>query len=150
MIKFFDTHFDDYLQSQKQNNFHPELNKEISKLPKTIDTLNNMLFYGTNGIGKYTQILRIIEKYSPSNLKYEKKINIISNKNPFCFKISDIHFEIDMALLGCNAKLLWHDIYNHIIFFFHFFISFCNCKYLYLYFKYFCLYFFIIFVGVSS
>jgi len=115
MIKFFDTHFDDYLQSQKQNNFHPELNKEISKLPKTIDTLNNMLFYGANGIGKYTQILRIIEKYSPSNLKYEKKINIISNKNPFCFKISDIHFEIDMALLGCNAKLLWHDIYNHII-----------------------------------
>jgi len=96
MIKFFDTHFDDYLQSQKQNNFHPELNKEISKLPKTIDTLNNMLFYGTNGIGKYTQILRIIEKYSPSNLKYEKKLTSFPRK---------IHFVLKLAIF--ILKLIW-------------------------------------------
>jgi len=115
MIKFFDTHFDDYIMSNKKHNFHPELNKEINKLPKHIEELNNILFYGKNGIGKYTQVLKIIEKYSPSSLKYEKKINILCNKLPFCFKISDVHFEIDMSLLGCNAKLLWHDIYNHIL-----------------------------------
>jgi hypothetical protein len=115
MIKFFDTHFDDYIISNNKNNYHPELNKEINKLPKHIDELNNILFYGKNGIGKYTQVLKIIKKYSPTSLKYEKKINILCNKLPFCFKISDVHFEIDMSLLGCNAKLLWHDIYNHIL-----------------------------------
>jgi hypothetical protein len=115
MIKFFDTHFDDYIISNSKNNYHPELNKDINKLPKYIDELNNILFYGKNGIGKYTQVLKIIEKYSPTSLKYEKKINILCNKLPFCFKISDVHFEIDMSLLGCNAKLLWHDIYNHIL-----------------------------------
>ena len=115
MIKFFDTHFDDYINSNSKHNFHPELNKEINKLPKYVDELNNILFYGKNGVGKYTQVLKIIEKYSPTSLKYEKKINILCNKLPFCFKISDVHFEIDMSLLGCNAKLLWHDIYNHIL-----------------------------------
>ena len=30
------------------------------------------------------------------------------------FKISDIHYEVDMALLGCNSKLLWHDVYSQI------------------------------------
>ena len=40
---------------------------------------------------------------------------ITFNKNNYYFKISDIHYEIDMSLLGCNSKLLWHDIYNQII-----------------------------------
>jgi len=30
-------------------------------------------------------------------------------------KMSDIHFEIDMSLFGCNAKLLWNEIYSQII-----------------------------------
>jgi hypothetical protein len=116
MIKFFDTHFEDYIITNNKNNLHPELNKEINKLPNTIEDLNNIIYYGKNGIGKYTQVLKIIEKYSPSSLKYEKKITITcNNKTPFCFKISDVHFEIDMSLLGCNSKLIWHDIYNHII-----------------------------------
>ena len=37
------------------------------------------------------------------------------NKQQHFFKISDIHYEIDMSLLGCNAKMLWHDIYQQII-----------------------------------
>ena len=28
---------------------------------------------------------------------------------------NDIHYEVDMSLLGCNSKLLWHDIYQQII-----------------------------------
>ena len=30
-------------------------------------------------------------------------------------KISDIHYEVDLSLLGCNSKLLWHEIYVQII-----------------------------------
>ena len=31
------------------------------------------------------------------------------------FKISDIHFEVDMQILGCNAKILWNQLYYLII-----------------------------------
>ncbi len=60
-------------------------------------------------------MLHSIKKYSPSNLKYEKKICIIFNKQNYYFMVSDIHVEIDFALLGCNSKLLWNDIYNQLI-----------------------------------
>ena len=40
---------------------------------------------------------------------------MIYDKKQYYFKISDIHFEIDMSLLGCNSKLLWHDIYQQIV-----------------------------------
>ena len=68
-----------------------------------------------SGVGKYTQMLNSIKQYSPSELKYEKKISLTFNKQQYFFKISDIHYEIDMSLLGCNSKLLWHDIYQQLI-----------------------------------
>ena len=60
-------------------------------------------------------MLKSIKKYSPTELKYEKKISITYNKQQYFFKISDIHYEIDMSLLGCNSKLFWHEIYQQII-----------------------------------
>ena len=60
-------------------------------------------------------MLLSILKYSPSELKYDKKMCVTFDKNNYFYKISDIHVEIDMALLGCNSKLLWNDIYNHIL-----------------------------------
>jgi hypothetical protein len=60
-------------------------------------------------------MLKSIRQYSPSELKYEKKISLTYNKQQYFFKISDIHYEIDMSLLGCNSKLLWHEIYQQII-----------------------------------
>jgi hypothetical protein len=77
--------------------------------------LKNLLFYGPNGTGKYTQMLKTIKRYSPSELKYEKKISLTYNKQQYFLKISDIHYEVDMSLLGCNSKLLWHEIYQQII-----------------------------------
>jgi hypothetical protein len=107
-MKTYHTHFDQFISfDTKKNNLH--------NIPKQTKKLENTIFYGCEGIGKYSYVLQQIKNHSPSQLKYEKKINIISNKNNFCFKISDVHFEIDMTLLGCNAKLLWHDIFNHII-----------------------------------
>ena len=76
---------------------------------------NNLIIYGSTGIGKYSFVLNLIKNKSNSELKYNKKIVVTFNKNEFYFKISDIHYEIDVSLLGCNAKLLWHEIYNHII-----------------------------------
>ena len=83
--------------------------------PESLHQLKNMMFYGPSGVGKYTQVLQSIKRYSPSKLKYEKKISITFNKNTYYFRISDVHYEIDMSLLGCNSKLLWNELYNQII-----------------------------------
>lgn len=114
-MKFMETHFDEYISSSKKNNLHPNLITIFDNFPKNIYNLSNLIFYGAKGIGKYTQMLRLISKYSPTELKYEKKICINFNKSNYFFKISDIHYEVDMSLLGCNSKLLWHAIYLHII-----------------------------------
>jgi hypothetical protein len=114
-MKFYESHFEEYIIESNRENLHPKLEKIYSKFPKEISKLRNIIFYGPNGVGKYTQMLKAIKKYSPSELKYEKKISVTYNKQPYYFKISDIHFEIDMSLLGCNSKLLWHEIYLQII-----------------------------------
>ena len=110
-MKFYEKLFDDYINLE---NLHPELEVYINKLPKDIQKFKNIILYGPSGVGKYTQALNIVKKYSDSELKYEKKILINCNKNIYYYRISDIHFEIDMSLLGCQSKILWHEIFIHI------------------------------------
>jgi hypothetical protein len=111
-MKFLNTHYDEYIINNNSCNLHSNItyNDDIE-----IKNLNNIIFYGPPGCGKYTQCLNLIKKYSPSELKYEKKLLHTFNKQTFNFKISDIHIEIDMSLLGCNAKILWNEIYNKIL-----------------------------------
>jgi hypothetical protein len=108
-------HFDDYIQKHKKQPMHPKLNDLYSKFPSSVHNLKNLIFYGPVGVGKYTQMLSCIRKYSASELKYEKRLTINYDKDQYLIKMSDIHFEIDMSLLGCNAKLLWNEIYTQII-----------------------------------
>jgi hypothetical protein len=114
-MKFYETHFEEYIASNQKINLHPKLEKIYNNFPKQLTNLKNLIFYGPSGVGKYTQMLCSIKKYSPTDLKYEKKISVVYNKQQYFFKISDIHYEIDMSLLGCNSKLLWHEIYQQII-----------------------------------
>ena len=114
-MKFLETHFEEYISTTNKHNLHPKLQKTINKFPSTLDKLGNLIFYGPSGVGKYSQMLNAIKKYSHSELKYEKKLSIVFNKQAYFFKISDIHYEVDMSLLGCNSKLLWHDIYQQIV-----------------------------------
>tara|TARA_B100001287_G_scaffold95013_1_gene79861 strand:- start:1076 stop:2047 length:972 start_codon:yes stop_codon:yes gene_type:complete len=113
-MKITDNHFENYLNKYDECDLHPKLKSVYDSFPDTLSELNNLIFYGPSGTGKYTQMLACIRKYSNTNLKYEKKLSITYNKNTYFYKISDIHFEIDMSLLGCNSKLLWNEIYNHI------------------------------------
>lgn len=110
-MNFINTHFEEYISVCKNKNLHESINYKTSN----VEQLNNLILYGPPGCGKYTQCLKIINKFSPSQLKYEKKFNLTFNKQLFNFKISDIHIEIDMSLLGCNAKILWNDLYNKIV-----------------------------------
>jgi len=112
-MKFHETYFDDYVN--KDNLLHTKLNKLYDNFPNDLKDLKNIIFYGPPGVGKYSQMLYAIKRYSPSELKYEKKISINFNKIIYYFKISDIHYEIDMSLLGCQSKLLWNEIFHQII-----------------------------------
>ncbi|MFY7728452.1 MAG: hypothetical protein ACOVRN_02930 [Flavobacterium sp.] len=114
-MKFYETHFEEYIAENNRVDLHPKLDKLYKQFPQSIHDFKNVIFYGPSGTGKYTQMLKVIKRYSHSELKYERKISISYNKLQYCFKVSDIHYEIDMSLLGCNSKLLWHDIYQQII-----------------------------------
>ena len=114
-MKFLESHFEEYTNEVEKMNLHPKLQKCYSHFPDRIDKLGNLIFYGPSGVGKYSQMLHSIKKYSPTDLKYEKKLSLTYDKKQYFFKISDIHYEIDMSLLGCNSKLLWHDIYQQIV-----------------------------------
>ena len=186
-MKYYETSFEEYLSSYENYNMHPELIPFKKKFPKNISEIKNLIVYGPPGSGKYTQVLSILQAYSPSKLKYDKKISVtyekqekkktsiistmnvsskissvskmgentlkikemsVSNsgkesnqrndaypsgkeskkkimdtiplkknekKQEYIYRISDIHYEIDMATLGCNSKLLWHDLFFQIV-----------------------------------
>ena len=114
-MKYYETHYEDYIQSVQRYNLHPEMNKIYNKFPNRLSQLENIIIYGATGIGKYSQVLYLLKQYSPSELKYDKKITASTDKQQYIYRISDIHYEIDMSLLGCNSKLLWHEIFFQII-----------------------------------
>ena len=101
---------DKFVDSLEGLTLHPKI-AELSFPP--LHQFQNLILYGPQGVGKYTQMLRIIQPYSPSHLKCEKKI-VIESTPPHFIKISDIHYEVDMDMLGCNPKPLWNEIYTHI------------------------------------
>ena len=68
----------------------------ITRLPKNLIDLPNIILYGSAGTGKYTESLKLIKQYSNSELKYSKRLLVSNAKSDMYIKISDIHFEIDM------------------------------------------------------
>ena len=114
-MKFYETHYEDYYHSVEKAQFHPALEQQYARFPTKLSQFDNMIIYGPAGVGKYSQMLYILKRYSPTALKYEKKITAITEKQQYTYKISDIHYEIDMALLGCNSKVLWHECFTQIV-----------------------------------
>lgn len=110
-MKYYETSYEDYLQSLEKFNLHPYVENITSKMT----TICNLIFYGPSGVGKYSQVLNFLKKFSPSNLKYDKKITINTDKQDYTYQISDIHYEIDMQLLGCHSKMLWHELFYQIV-----------------------------------
>jgi len=114
-MKYYETHYEEYIQSSNKLNMHPEWTPIHENLPTNINDVGNIIVYGPSGVGKYTQALKIIQKYSPSGLKYDKKINVQTDKQTYLCRISDTHYEVDMSLLGCNSKILWHEIFSQVV-----------------------------------
>tara|TARA_Y100000768_G_scaffold307929_5_gene242092 strand:+ start:36261 stop:37199 length:939 start_codon:yes stop_codon:yes gene_type:complete len=114
MVKFHETTYEEHLSEISKCNFHKELQNIINDVT-TIEEFSNCILHGPSGIGKYSQALQLISKFSPSQLKYEKKVHLTINKSEYTFKISDIHYEVDFMTLGCNAKIVWNEIFNTIV-----------------------------------
>jgi len=115
-MKFYETNAEEYIAAMDKYDLHTELNTLYNTaFPKSLKSFENLIVYGPVGSGKYSQVLKILKKYSPSELKHEKKITVQSEKNNYTFRISDIHYEIDLSFLGCNSKNLWHDIFCQIV-----------------------------------
>lgn len=109
-------HFETYVEAVRATSLHPKLKTlYTTAFPSNMSDLRNLIFYGPNGTGKYSQVLACISKYSPTHLKYEKRLSITCNKEIQTIKISDIHFEIDMSLLGCTSKLWWNEMHTQIV-----------------------------------
>jgi hypothetical protein len=113
-MKFYHTTFSEYLNQQSRMNLHPEL-EYPPNLHKATNIPSNLILYGPSGVGKYSQCLKYIMPYSPSGLHHYKKLKYVKDKFSFMYRISDIHYEIDMASLGCNAKTVWHEIFQQCI-----------------------------------
>lgn len=114
-MKFYETSFEDYIKSVEEYNFNDKNKSLITNLQCEFTELSNLIIYGPSGTGKYSQCLNFIKKYSESGLKYEKKMLLNTTKNEFYYKISDIHYEVDIAQLGCNSKQLWNELFDQII-----------------------------------
>jgi len=115
MLKFYETQFDEYTNAAEKYDLHPELAAVSGSMPPDIKNMSNMIIHGPSGVGKYTQLLRILKRYSPSDLKYEKKLTVQTDKIAYTYSISDVHYEIDMSILGCNSKALWTEIFQQIV-----------------------------------
>lgn len=115
-MKFQESQFEDYVRAVQERNFHARLERLWAALPEDVHQMPNLLLHGPNGVGKYSQALHAIHRYSPSGLKYEKRIFVPTVKKlTSAVRLSDIHFEVDFSILGRNAKTAWHAIYQHIL-----------------------------------
>ena len=85
-----------------------------NEIKENLNDIDNIIFYGPSECFKYKAALKIIQNYSASSLRYEKKLLLNLQKTDFFFKISDIHYEINIELLYYNTKYLWHEIFNYI------------------------------------
>lgn len=105
------------ITNAKQYNINNKYNSFINCIciSGNLQAIPNLILYGPPSVGKYCEALKIIQYFSPSKLKYEKKMVINSIKNDHIIKISDIHYEINVENLTCISKQLFNDIYKNII-----------------------------------
>ena len=104
-MKFYETHYEDYLARESETS-RPKPSCDAIEAANSIKDLGNTIFYGPKGVGKYTQMLKSIQKYSPSELKYDRKILYQHNsKSTYILKISDIHLRLTCRSLVAIRKL---------------------------------------------
>ena len=90
-MKYLSTRFEDYINECKGKNFHKEILNVSEYFSSNLSEQNNLIFYGPSGVGKYTQALNYIKKFSSTELRFERKINITCSKKEYIFKKCQKH-----------------------------------------------------------
>ena len=98
-----------YEKYLKEINCTQTLSKKLEINPN-----NHYLFYNKNDYQNYIYSLQSIKLFSPSQLKYSRKIELKLNNNDYFFNTSDIHIEVDFELLGVNECNIFLELFNHI------------------------------------
>lgn len=103
-MKFYDSSFEDIHYSYALLDLHPELHSFLHST-----SFQNFIFFGPPAVGKYFFSILFINPF-----KFFKHFSIFYDKSPFKFFISDSHYEIDFALLGCNSKTIFFELFSQI------------------------------------
>jgi hypothetical protein len=119
-MRFYETSLNDYVEKVEQFNLHAE-HPTMEKMRqycylKPVREMPNIIFYGPSGVGKYSQMLYFLSKMVDGHFKFQQKLQVQKDaKDNYKYTMSDIYFEVDMGLLGCNSKTLWHEIYQQVM-----------------------------------
>jgi DNA polymerase III delta prime subunit len=114
IMKYYETTLNEYVENVEKYNIHNN-HELLNRLNKEKDDIKNMIFYGPSGVGKYSQMLYLLTNRI-GRFKSQQKLYVQKDaKEKYIYTMSDIYFEIDMGLLGCNSKTLWHEIYLQIL-----------------------------------
>ena len=76
--------FDKYIYNLLINNYHKDKEQIYNSFSNNINDINtHFIFFGKKNIGKYSQSLYFVNRYSKNNLKYRKDIGLkyLFNKN---------------------------------------------------------------------
>ena len=104
--------FDEYIRVRAEcPSLHPALRERLCGL----ESPQNIILYGRKSVGKYYLAMDMVRKFSTLNLQYEKMMPIQYNKKIYNIRISDVHFEIDMQMLGTNSRLIWQSIFAAVL-----------------------------------
>ena len=77
-MKYYSSKFEEYITNCKKYNMHKNMDSVYNSMSDDLPKQNNLIFYGPSGIGKYSQVLHYIKKFSPTELRFERKINFTS------------------------------------------------------------------------
>ena len=91
-MKFYDGDLSDYIEQYKQS-------KLYAKCVIPYDKIKNIIISGPSGSGKYSNVLYYLSKFSPSKLRYEKKI--------LYQYLSKMHILFVLAIF--IMKLIWNN-----------------------------------------
>jgi hypothetical protein len=80
----------------------------------TVSSDKNIIVYGNNYLHNYNFTMNCLKQLSKSDLKYSRRIVINYNGEDIFFNISDIHFEVDLDLLGVNQYNIFLTLFHHI------------------------------------
>lgn len=118
-MKYYESNFDEYAKAVNNYNLHPEIQRTTTLPVNKFLPMNkilpvNKIYYGGSGVGKYSQALHYISQFS-NNGFISRRICFQNEKFNFQYFASDVHYEVDMSLLGCNSKILWHEVVQQIV-----------------------------------